>query len=89
LFIAEVKSSTETNEDEHIRLGLGEVLDYTHQLCGARAVRPVLVLERKPQSIPWAGVTRGVVVLLTCARPSRNLIGADPGRPRPARSAVR
>lgn len=32
LFIAEVKSLTDANEDQQIRLGIGQILDYAHQL---------------------------------------------------------
>jgi len=32
LLVGEVKSLTDTNQDQQIRLGIGQVLDYTHQV---------------------------------------------------------
>ena len=64
MVVVEVKSMTETNESRQMRLGLGQVLDYSHALGGAASgVRPVLAVERRPAESRWieicssAGVT--------------------------------
>jgi hypothetical protein len=65
LFIAEVKSLRGTNEDQQIRLGLGQVLDYAHQLRKTRRrIQPVLVLEREPRSARWGELVRAHGALL-------------------------
>ncbi|MFJ4412238.1 hypothetical protein [Streptomyces sp. NPDC088910] len=64
IFIAEVKSLGATGEDQQIRLGLGQILDYAYQLAGADPVVPVLVLERSPSSNRWAGLTTTLGVRL-------------------------
>ncbi|NUK70343.1 hypothetical protein HRW23_28020 [Streptomyces lunaelactis] len=70
IFIAEVKSLTGTSEDQQIRLGIGQVLDYAHQLRlvpSGRSVRPVLVLERKPADTRWSSLAEAVGIQLTWA----------------------
>jgi hypothetical protein len=56
--VAEVKSLTDANESFQIRHGLGQVLDYAHRLNGRGfPVRPLLVLERRPQAVAhWTGL---------------------------------
>jgi hypothetical protein len=54
LFVAEIKSLTEANEEKQLRLGLGQVLRYRHQLAReGRVVAAVLVAEREPRDISW------------------------------------
>jgi hypothetical protein len=54
LFVAEVKSLTERNEKQQLRLGLGQVLRYRNLLAGARRqVITVLALERAPSDRRW------------------------------------
>ncbi|WP_405668991.1 hypothetical protein [Streptomyces sp. NBC_00055] len=70
IFIAEVKSLTGASEDQQIRLGIGQVLDYAHQLRlvpSGRSVRPVLVLERKPADTRWSSLSEAVGIQLTWA----------------------
>lgn len=68
VFIAEVKSLTGGREEQQIRLGIGQVLDYAHQMRVAGAhgqVRPVLVLERRPTDPRWASLAEHSGILLT------------------------
>lgn len=70
IFVAEVKSLTGAREDQQIRLGIGQILDYTHQLrstCPSAAVRPVLVLEKRPSAVRWTALADGVGLRLTWA----------------------
>ncbi|MFI1718878.1 hypothetical protein [Streptomyces litmocidini] len=70
VFIAEVKSLSDANEDQQIRLGIGQILDYAHQLKLARThglVRPVLVLERQPGDPRWVSLASESGILLTWA----------------------
>jgi hypothetical protein len=50
VFVAEVKSTTASNEEEQLRLGLGQVLRYRQRLAalGHERVVAVLVPERQP-----------------------------------------
>ena len=68
--IAEVEQLTTGSEEGQIRLGLGQLLDYVHQLesqstCGA--LRPVLVLEKEPRHVRWESLFQSRDVLLTWA----------------------
>lgn len=70
VYIAEVKSLTGISEDQQIRLGIGQILDYAQQLKSMRTfgkVRPVLVLEKKPTSSRWSAVADDSGILLTWA----------------------
>ena len=53
LFVAEVKSVTNKNEESQLRLGLGQLLQYRHVLATryTGAVVGVLVTERKPPQV--------------------------------------
>lgn len=64
-FVGEVKSLGGASEDQQIRLGLGQVLDYAHQLADRHKVQPVLILERQPLSARWEALARSLKVLLT------------------------
>lgn len=66
LFIGEVKSLRSTNQDQQIRLGVGQLLDYAHQMGGRHAsIRSVLVLERRPTDDRWAGLAAAHNILFT------------------------
>jgi len=68
VFIAEVKSLTGASEDQQIRLGIGQILDYAHQLTTMKSVvrvQPVLVLEKRPSSDRWQSVAKQSGIRLT------------------------
>lgn len=60
VFVAEVKSILPVNEVRQIRLGLGQVLDYAHQL----SAQPVLYLDRRPVSDRWLHIAAAAGVRL-------------------------
>jgi len=61
-YVAEVKSLRDQNELSQIRLGIGEVLDFSYQLGGAI---PVLVVEQEPVRVDrWMEVCRGAGIRL-------------------------
>jgi hypothetical protein len=63
-FVAEVKSITTKNEEQQLRLGLGQVLRYRHVLHGRfDAVRAVLVAEREPRDPAWRVLCQSLDVL--------------------------
>jgi len=69
-YIAEVKSLTGAVEAQQIRLGLGQVLDYSHSIrCGSAGqgltVVPALVLQREPAEERWASLALSLGVVLT------------------------
>jgi hypothetical protein len=55
LYVAEIKSTTNRNEERQLRLGLGQVLRYRSLLTTAssRPVRAMLVPERTPRDASW------------------------------------
>lgn len=63
--VAEVKSLTERNEEQQLRLGLGQVLRYRN-LLGERfgTVAAVLAVERKPSDPTWIQLCRDLDVVL-------------------------
>lgn len=67
VFVAEIKSITDDNEEEQLRLGLGQVLRYRHRLRGLGHDRVVAVLapERAPRDTSWEELCDelGVVLL--------------------------
>jgi hypothetical protein len=67
VFVAEVKSVTDQNEEEQLRLGLGQVLRYRYRLreLGHERVVAVLVPERTPRDLSWIDLCHehGVVML--------------------------
>lgn len=70
IFVAEVKSLTGTREDQQIRLGIGQILDYAHQLRSAHpstVIHPVLVLEKHPSAVRWTALADDVGLRLTWA----------------------
>lgn len=70
IIVAEVKSITVTNEEKQLRLGLGQVLRYRHQLGGS-GVKAWLVPEREPSDPSWAAtcVANDVALLWPDALP--------------------
>jgi hypothetical protein len=65
LFIAEVKSTTDENEERQLRLGLGQVLRYRQALSATgRKVVAVLVPERKPTDASWSNLCGDLGVIL-------------------------
>jgi hypothetical protein len=66
VFVAEVKSITDENEEEQLRLGLGQVLRYRHRLrgLGHEHVVAVLVPERTPHDRSWIDLCHELGVIL-------------------------
>ena len=64
LFVAEVKSITERNEERQLRLALGQVVRYRHQLGGAEHVQAVIALEREPFDGTWLDLCNEQGVIL-------------------------
>ena len=66
VFVAEVKSITDDNEEEQLRLGLGQVLWYRHRLraIGHDHVVAVLAPERAPRDPSWRNLCAEVGVVL-------------------------
>ena len=66
-FVAEVKSISDDNEEDQLRLGLGQVLRYRYRFerLGYARVVAVLVLERAPRDGSWGDLFHelGVVLL--------------------------
>ncbi|MCC6539657.1 MAG: hypothetical protein IT162_19060 [Bryobacterales bacterium] len=76
-FVAEIKSISDANETGQMRLGLGQVLHYAHQLSqkrGGAKVVPVLVPEREPLAPEWQDVCAGLGVTLTWPADFQNTI---------------
>jgi hypothetical protein len=66
LYVAEVKSLTERNEERQLRLGLGQLLRYRQALQvveGGETVA-VLMVEREPTDATWADLCEAVGVRL-------------------------
>ena len=91
VFIAEVKSLTGTSQDQQIRLGIGQVLDYAHQLQrpgSGHSIRPTLVLEKRPADGRWASLAQAVGIRWHGGRSSKGSepstdvrVAALPGQP--------
>jgi len=66
VFVAEVKSITDRNEEGQLRLGLGQVLRNRHRLqhLGHAHVVAVLVPERAPRDPSWRDLCHDVGVVL-------------------------
>jgi hypothetical protein len=64
IFVAEVKSLTEANEEKQLRLGLGQVLRYAHQLGHQDGTVPVLAVERMPSDSSWEHLCEKLGVVL-------------------------
>jgi hypothetical protein len=79
VFVAEIKSVTDANEEGQMRLGLGQVLHYAHQLSkklGGFKVVPVLVPEREPSDPEWKKLCTELGVILTWPADFHISIGA-------------
>jgi len=65
-FVAEVKSLTSANEEQQLRLGLGQVLRYRQLLRnGGRAAEAYLIVERPPADPAWDSLCQALGVVLT------------------------
>jgi hypothetical protein len=65
LFVAEVKSCTERNQEKQLRLGLGQVLRYRQVLSSrGKPVRAVLAVESRPFDPSWNALCDALGVLL-------------------------
>jgi hypothetical protein len=63
--VAEVKSLTTSNEENQMRLGLGQVLRYAYLLStGGRRVQGVLALERRPTDQTWEEICGSLRIIL-------------------------
>jgi EVE domain len=59
LFVVEVKSCTQDNQTQQLRMGIGQVLDYEDTLLArGHAVQPVLYVEEQPADPRWSGLAR-------------------------------
>ncbi len=65
IFVAEVKSTTPSNEEKQLRLGLGQVLrDRSLLAAPGRTVRAVLVAERPVDDSTWMSLCDELEVVL-------------------------
>jgi hypothetical protein len=65
IWVAEVKSLTDANEERQLRLALGQVLRYSDLLAqGDQVARPVVMAEREPMDAAWLGLCDRLGVLL-------------------------
>lgn len=65
LFVVEVKSLTDANEERQLRLALGQVLRYAQLLSTeARPALPVIMAERQPTQASWQSLCDRLGVLL-------------------------
>ena len=55
---------TSENEEKQLRLGLGQVLRYAHQIRGVEEIVPVLVAERRPSDTSWEDLCAQLGVIL-------------------------
>ena len=69
IYVAEVKSLTDLNEERQLRLGLGQVLRYRDLMRGQRdsAICAVLVPERIPRDPSWNRLCDELGVILATA----------------------
>lgn len=66
VYVAEVKSTTDFNEEQQLRLGLGQVLRYRHLLSrrfGNANTIAVLVAERAPKDTSWGALCASLGVV--------------------------
>lgn len=77
LYVAEVKSRTDDNEERQLRLGLGQVLRYRQMLAelGEKDPRAVLALESRPRDRSWLALCASLGVIL-CWGPAYEGLGA-------------
>lgn len=69
LFVAEIKSITDLNEEGQLRLGLGQVQRYRHALAKKHqgVVIAVLVAERRPKDPSWISLCYELSTVFTWA----------------------
>jgi hypothetical protein len=69
VYVAEVKSISDTNEERQLRLGLGQVLRYRDLMKADRQadVRAVLVTEREPRDSSWRTLCNRLGIALVSA----------------------
>lgn len=66
LYVAEIKSITPQNEEQQLRMGLGQVLHYRYRLQSmGMIVQAVLMTERQPFNTEWVDLCRNLDVILT------------------------
>ena len=70
LYLCEVKSLTDDNEESQLRLGLGQLLSYIHRTHvehwdGITSIRGVLAVERPPVRTDWVDICAANGVTLT------------------------
>jgi hypothetical protein len=83
IFVGEVKSITDANEERQLRLGIGQVLRYRQALSVRHAkVASVLVPEREPRDSSWAELCREVGVLLVWPGSLDSVLPGDVDRQR-------
>jgi hypothetical protein len=59
LFVVEVKSCTQDNQTQQLRLGIGQVLDYEDTLLArGHTVQAVLYVEEQPADPRWSGLAQ-------------------------------
>lgn len=66
-WIAEVKSLSNTNETQQLRLGLGQLLEYRARVQHSKPLRAALILSRAPSDDKWISICESAEVLLTWA----------------------
>jgi hypothetical protein len=84
LYVTEVKSLTKENEERQLRLGLGQLLQYSHLLRKrTEHVVPVLVPELKPRDPEWGQLCKALNVKLVFPPDFEGLIDetTDPSQP--------
>ena len=64
IWIAEVKSVTNVNEEKQLRLGLGQLLRYCQILKNQGNVHGILVIERAPSDLTWIDLCEAHNILL-------------------------
>ena len=65
LWVVEAKSLTDSNEEQQLRLGLGQVLRYRNLLRPHfDIVTAVLAVERKPSDLTWTNLCEELGVVL-------------------------
>ena len=80
VFVAEVKSTTPHNEEHQLRLGLGQVLRYWHQLITqGKQVVAVLVPEHAPSDPRWIELCRLVEVRMGWPGAFEGVLDPAPG----------
>lgn len=78
LCVAEVKSITDANQEKQLRLALGQVLRYAHQLrAGGRIVVPVIIAEREPDDPSWASLCEALGVRLGWPGAFAAIVGSE------------